>query len=117
MPEEKTYLELSEVDGSSHKFYEVIVNDTQLTIRYGRIGDLGQTQTKSYPTSDKAKAEASKKIKEKLGKGYEVAILGVRQKRTVDTTPNQQHDFNSKTSPDCVEICFYFCCLWDFYRC
>ena len=66
VPEEKTYLELSEASGSSHKFYEVTVQDKQLTIRYGRIGDSGQTQTKAYPTSDKAKAEASKKIKEKL---------------------------------------------------
>lgn len=83
IPEEKTYLELSEASGNSHKFYEVIVQDNQLTIRYGRIGDCGQTQTKAYPTSEKAKAEASKKIKEKLKKGYEVAVMGVRQKRPV----------------------------------
>ncbi len=83
MTEEKTYLELSEANGASHKFYEVIVQDTQLTIRYGRIGDSGQTQTKTYPTADKAKAEANKKIKEKLNKGYEVAVMGVRQKRSV----------------------------------
>ncbi|MEH2401006.1 WGR domain-containing protein [Nostoc sp.] len=99
MPEEKTYLELSEVDGSSHKFYEVIVNDTQLTIRYGRIGDLGQTQIKSYPTLDKAKAEASKKIKEKLGKGYEVAILGVRQKRTVTRRQISSTTSTAKQAP------------------
>lgn len=62
MAEEKTYLELSQTEGSSHKFYEVIVNDTQVTIRYGRIGDSGQTQTKTYPTPEKAKADATKKI-------------------------------------------------------
>ena len=83
MAEEKTYLELSESDGGSHKFYEVTINDTQVTIRYGRIGDSGQTQTKSYPTPDKAKAEATKKINEKLKKGYEQAVMGVRQKRAV----------------------------------
>jgi len=83
MAEEKTYLELSEANGSSHKFYEVIVNDTEVTIRYGRIGDSGQTQGKTYPTPDKAKAEANKKIKEKLSKGYEHAVIGVRQKRPV----------------------------------
>ncbi|MBD2166949.1 WGR domain-containing protein [Calothrix membranacea FACHB-236] len=83
MAEEKTYLELSEADGSSHKFYEVIIKDTEVTIRYGRIGDSGQTQTKTYPTPDKAKAEANKKIKEKLAKGYEHAVMGVRQKRSV----------------------------------
>jgi predicted DNA-binding WGR domain protein len=83
MSEEKTYLELSEANGSSHKFYEVIIKDTEVTIRYGRIGDTGQVQTKTYPTADKAKAEATKKIKEKLKKGYEHAVMGVRQKRPV----------------------------------
>lgn len=36
---ERTYLELSE--DASHKFYEVAVEGTRLTIRYGRIGDNG----------------------------------------------------------------------------
>ncbi len=83
MAEEKTYLELSEGDAGSHKFYEVVTNDTQVTIRYGRIGDSGQTQTKTYPSPDKAKADATKKINEKLKKGYEQAVMGIRQKRTV----------------------------------
>ncbi|MGI8503643.1 MAG: WGR domain-containing protein, partial [Hassallia sp.] len=83
MAEEKTYLELSEADGGSHKFYEVVINDTQVTIRYGRTGDSGQTQTKTYPDRDKAKADASKKINEKLKKGYELAVIGVREKRAV----------------------------------
>lgn len=83
MAEEKTYLELSEESGSAHKFYEVIVNDAQLSIRYGRIGDPGQTKVTTYPTVDKAKAEATKKIKEKQRKGYESAVPGVRQKRPV----------------------------------
>jgi predicted DNA-binding WGR domain protein len=65
MTAEKTYLELSETDGKSHKFYEVTLNHTQVTIRYGRIGDTGQTQTKTYPTPEKAKADATKKISEK----------------------------------------------------
>jgi len=54
MTEEKTYLELSESDGVSHKFYEVVVNGTQVSIRYGRIGNKGQTQAKTYPTPEKA---------------------------------------------------------------
>ena len=36
MAEEKTYLELSE--GSSHKFYEIVVNGVEVTVRFGRIG-------------------------------------------------------------------------------
>jgi outer membrane protein assembly factor BamB len=83
MTSEKTYLELSQTDGSSHKFYEVTLNNTEVTIRYGRIGDNGQTQTKTYPTAEKAKADATKKINEKLKKGYEAAVAGVRQKRAI----------------------------------
>jgi outer membrane protein assembly factor BamB len=83
MPEERTYLELSENEGTSHKFYEVVVNDTQVTIRYGRIGDAGQTKVSNYPTLEKAKAEAQKKINEKVRKGYEQAVQGVRQKRAI----------------------------------
>jgi predicted DNA-binding WGR domain protein len=56
MAEEKTYLELSQTEGS-HKFYEAILNGTEVSIRYGRIGDRGQMQVKSYPTAEKAKAE------------------------------------------------------------
>jgi predicted DNA-binding WGR domain protein len=87
MTEEKTYLELSEANGGSHKFYEVIVTDAQVSIRYGRIGDKGQTQVKSYPTPEKALADATKKINEKLKKGYEHAVMGDRPSRRV--TPRE----------------------------
>jgi predicted DNA-binding WGR domain protein len=83
MPEARTYLELSEESGSSHKFYEVVVSDVQVTIRYGRIGDAGQTKVSSFATPEKAQAEATKKINEKRRKGYEEAVQGVRQKRAV----------------------------------
>jgi predicted DNA-binding WGR domain protein len=83
MQEVKTYLELSEEAGSSHKFYEAVVSGNELTIRYGRIGDAGQTLTKAFADAAKALAEANKKINEKLKKGYERAVPGVRQKRTV----------------------------------
>jgi predicted DNA-binding WGR domain protein len=56
-------------DGSS-KFWEVAVNDTQLTIRFGRIGTNGQTQTKTFTTPDAARREQEKLIRSKLAKGY-----------------------------------------------
>lgn len=99
MAEEKVYLELSEADGGSHKFYEVIIKDSELTIRYGRIGDTGQTQTKTYPSPEKAKAEATKKINEKLKKGYEQAVMGVRQKRSVTRREVTSSTSTSKQAP------------------
>lgn len=77
------YLELSEEGGGSHKFYEVEIQGVTLTIRYGRIGDAGQSQVKAFPAFDKAKAEAEKKIREKRSKGYADAVKGERKKRAV----------------------------------
>lgn len=76
-----TYLELSEDDGSAHKFYEVGVAGTQVTIRYGRIGDQGQVKVSSFATEDKARAAAAKKVGEKVRKGYAPAVQGQRARR------------------------------------
>ncbi|MET7459475.1 WGR domain-containing protein [Nonomuraea sp. NPDC005501] len=78
-----TYLELSEDDGGSHKFYEVIVSGAQVTITYGRIGEAGQTKVTGFPTEAKAQAAAAKKISDKIRKGYAPAVRGVRQRRAI----------------------------------
>jgi predicted DNA-binding WGR domain protein/outer membrane protein assembly factor BamB len=83
MSETRTYLELSEAGDGAHKFYEVVVSNKKLTIRYGRIGDAGQTQVKDFPTPEKALAEATKKLDEKRRKGYAAAVMGQRKKRAV----------------------------------
>jgi predicted DNA-binding WGR domain protein len=75
------YLELSEA--GSHKFYEVTLEGVSLTIRYGRIGDSGQTSTKTFDTYEKALAEAEKKLKEKRKNGYADSVLGEREKKAV----------------------------------
>ncbi|MFI6320904.1 WGR domain-containing protein [Nonomuraea sp. NPDC050556] len=78
-----TYLELSEDGGGSHKFYEVTVAGTQVTITYGRIGETGQTKVTAFPTEAKAQAAATKKLAEKSRKGYAPAVRGVRARRAV----------------------------------
>ena len=83
MAEETAYLELSETDGGTHKFYEVVTNDTQVRIRYGRIGDQGQTQVSNHANSEQAQKFAQKKLRDKLNKGYEQAVMGLRQKRSI----------------------------------
>jgi outer membrane protein assembly factor BamB len=83
MSKDVTYLELSQESGSSHKFYEITVEDVTVTIRYGRIGDTGKSSSKTYPTAEKAQQDAQKKINEKLKKGYEKAVIGVRKKRSI----------------------------------
>ncbi len=78
---DRTYLELT--DGASHKFYEVSVDDQTLTVRYGRIGDAGQSSTKTFETPQQAQAEAQKKLAEKRKSGYAEAMQGEREKIAV----------------------------------
>ena len=42
----------------------------EVTVRYGRIGTQGQTNTKSFPDEAAAARHAEKLIQEKTGKGY-----------------------------------------------
>ncbi|HEY0701124.1 MAG TPA: WGR domain-containing protein, partial [Micromonospora sp.] len=98
MPQETTYLELSEQDGA-HKFYEVIVDDTRMTVRYGRIGDAGQAKVTDYPDNARARAAAAKKIGEKVRKGYAPAVRGVRQKRPVSRRQIVSVRSTARTAP------------------
>lgn len=79
------YLELSEEEasGTSHKFYEVIVDNTTVSIKYGRIGTDGTGSSQSFATADEANKFALKKVNEKKRKGYADAVKGVRKKRTI----------------------------------
>ncbi|MER6011897.1 WGR domain-containing protein [Streptomyces bluensis] len=78
-----TYLELSQEGGGAHKFYEVGVDGLVVTVRYGRIGAAGQVQTTTFPTAEKARAAAAKKVGEKVRKGYAPAVPGQRAPRAV----------------------------------
>ncbi|MFE6887747.1 WGR domain-containing protein [Streptomyces sp. NPDC057694] len=78
-----TYLELSQEGAGAHKFYEVTVTGTTVLVRYGRIGADGQRQSSTFPTVDKARAAAAKKIGEKVRKGYAPAVRGQRAARAV----------------------------------
>jgi DNA ligase-1 len=65
----KRYFEC--VEGGSSKFWEVSVNGNIVTTRWGKIGTAGQTKTKTYATTEKARIEADKLLDEKTAKGYE----------------------------------------------
>lgn len=60
--------ELSE--GTSHKFWEVSRDGSEVTVRYGRIGTDGTTLTKKHASPDAAQREHDKLVKEKTRKGY-----------------------------------------------
>ncbi len=58
------------IGGSSRKFWEISVTGNSFTVRFGRIGTAGQTQTKTFPDQAKARHEAERLVAEKLKKGY-----------------------------------------------
>ena len=58
------------VDGTSNKFWRVVVSGTTMTVRFGRIGTAGQQKAKKWSTQATAADEADKLIAEKLRKGY-----------------------------------------------
>lgn len=57
--------------GSSQKFWEIAVNGSTHTVRFGRIGAAGQTKTKSFSSEEAARDDAFKLIAEKRKKGYQ----------------------------------------------
>ena len=58
------------VEGTSSKFWEITNNNREVTVRYGRIGSNGQTQTKSFTSDAAANTDALRQINAKLAKGY-----------------------------------------------
>jgi predicted DNA-binding WGR domain protein len=58
------------VGGSSRKFWEISQSGNSFTVRFGRIGTAGQSQTKTFADEARAKREAEGLIGEKLKKGY-----------------------------------------------
>ncbi|MDB5345872.1 MAG: ligase [Schlesneria sp.] len=58
-------------DDKSDKFWEIATAGVEVTVRYGRTGTQGQSQTKSFADTAAAAKHANKLIDEKTAKGYE----------------------------------------------
>jgi uncharacterized protein (TIGR02996 family) len=57
-------------EGGSNKFWEVKVEESEQTVRFGKIGTAGQEKVKEFDSASEAKADTKKLIAEKTGKGY-----------------------------------------------
>lgn len=57
-------------EGTSDKFWEIEVQGTETSVRFGRTGTAGQSQVKDHGSPGAAKAAAEKLIAEKVKKGY-----------------------------------------------
>ncbi|HET6878888.1 MAG TPA: DNA ligase [Pirellulales bacterium] len=58
------------VEGGSAKFWEISSSGTDVTVRFGRLGTQGQTQTKNFADAEAAERHVEKLIGEKTKKGY-----------------------------------------------
>ncbi len=58
------------IGGSSQKFWEISITGSSFTVRFGRIGTAGQSQTKAFADEARALREAEKLVAEKVKKGY-----------------------------------------------
>jgi predicted DNA-binding WGR domain protein len=58
------------IGGTSAKFWEISRDGGQVTVRFGRLGTNGQTQTKDLGSETAAAFHVASVISEKLAKGY-----------------------------------------------
>lgn len=58
------------IGGTSAKFYEVTCAARTVSIRFGRIGTNGQSQSRSFQSDAEAQKYAAKQCDAKLAKGY-----------------------------------------------
>lgn len=81
------------VEGSTSKFWETGVDGAVVTVRYGRCGTAGRTQTKEYASADAAEAQVLKTIAEKERKGYrEAGAAGSSPASAPSATPSPTTD-------------------------
>lgn len=57
-------------EGTSNKFWSIIVADAKVTTIWGRIGAEGKSKIKVFPSAELAGYFAGKTIASKLDKGY-----------------------------------------------
>jgi uncharacterized protein (TIGR02996 family) len=59
-------------EGTSKKFWEIELDDSSFTTRWGRIGADGQEKTQDFDSAAEAKKEYQKLIASKVKKGYQL---------------------------------------------
>lgn len=84
-------------DGSSNKFWNIEVTGNSFIVTYGKIGTVGQTQTKTYDNEDKCLKEAEKLLSEKLKKGYQGSGESESVNSSVSSKTKETESKKSKT--------------------
>lgn len=75
------------IEGTSSKFWDITLEGVTVTVRYGRLGTAGQSNTKTFPSSAEAKKEHDKLVVEKTRKGY--LLVGAPTASGAAATPKE----------------------------
>ena len=70
VPLAKTKRRFEFVKGTSNKFWEIEVEGSRVTVRFGRNGTSGQSTVQNFQGVEAAARHAEKLIREKTKKGY-----------------------------------------------
>ncbi len=90
-------------DGSSSKFWQIELEGTSFTTRYGRIGTDGQTSTKTFSDPETAGREYDKITKSKVRKGYQLVDDGGASAAGPSVSTNAQLESAIFENPSDVE--------------
>jgi predicted DNA-binding WGR domain protein len=83
-------------EGKSNKFWEIDLQSSSVTVRFGRIGTDGQSQTKAFANAGEAQTHHDKLIAQKLKKGY---VDDASSSPTTPTSSNQASSSKSIAKP------------------
>jgi uncharacterized protein (TIGR02996 family) len=87
-------------DDRSAKFWSIDLQGNRFTVRFGKIGTTGQTQTKEFASDAQARAEHDKIVAEKIKKGYvEAGGTAVPAPVAAPATPRAATKRPKATSP------------------
>ncbi|WP_394620702.1 DUF4132 domain-containing protein [Lentzea sp. JNUCC 0626] len=75
------------VSGGTAKFWEVTQSANSVTVRFGRLGAAGQTQTKELASESAATAHVAKLVAEKEKKGYQSVTAAAPAPAAPTTAP------------------------------
>ncbi|GMT99208.1 hypothetical protein KH5H1_33270 [Corallococcus caeni] len=92
-------------EGSSSKFWEITLEGTTLTKRWGRIGTDGQEKVEEFDSKAEAKKEYEAQVREKERKGYTLAgsADGDGGEATAESAVNPDLEAAILTKPDDVK--------------
>ena len=85
-------------DDKSSKFWQIDPSGNAFTVTFGKIGTAGQSQTKTFDTTDRCQQEADKLVREKTNKGYVESVNGVAVSPANGAAPRKPTE--RRTDPD-----------------